>query len=199
MGIGLAFMVFAEFASASIWLRTNVSQIMVNKRLVPMQSVLLLLSPLTAYILSIFDMKCINRVLRYVIYFISRPTEIALLLGSPYLELSQGLSKQTAGHPRSATLPKATFTLHRYSFRPLNFCCGSSASTLYRIKTVPLPFPVYTVPDPFDFLLRVCAQQASHCMQGRKFALKRRQNICLSEKKAPTRIHSSYRITVYSM
>ena len=123
-------MVFAEFASASIWLRTNISQIMVNKRLVPMQSVLLLLSPLTAYILSIFDRKCINRVLRYVIYFISRPTEIAILLGSPYLELSQGLSKQTAGPPRRVTLPKATFTLHRYSFGPLHSCYGSSASTL---------------------------------------------------------------------
>ena len=72
---------------------------------------------------------------------------------------------------------KATFTLHRYSFRPLHFCYGSSASTLYRIKTVPLPFPVYTVLDPFDFLLRACAQQVSHCMQGRKFALKSHQNI----------------------
>ena len=36
---------------------------------------------------------------------------------------------------------KDTFTLHRYSFRPLHFCYGSSASTLYRIKTVSLPFP----------------------------------------------------------
>ena len=81
---------------------------------------------------------------------------------------------------------QATFTLHRYSFRPLHFCYGSSASTLYRIKTVPLPFPVYTVPDPFDFLLRACTQQVSHCMQGRKFALKSRQNIfnvCLRKRR----------------
>ena len=81
---------------------------------------------------------------------------------------------------------KATYTLHRYSFRPLHFCYGSSASTLYRIKTVPLPFPVYTAPGPFDFLLRACAQQVSHGMQGRKFALKSRQNIfnvCLRKRR----------------
>ena len=80
----------------------------------------------------------------------------------------------------------ATFTLHRYSFRPLHFCYGSSASTLYRIKTVSLPFPFYTVPDPFDFLLRTCAQQVSHCMQGRKLAPKSRQNIsniCLRKRR----------------
>ena len=71
----------------------------------------------------------------------------------------------------------ATFTLHRYSFHPLHFCYGSGVSTLYRIKTVPLPFPVYTVSNPFDFLLRKCAQHVSHCMQGRKFALKGHQNI----------------------
>ena len=88
--------------------------------------------------------------------------------------------------PNPKTNSKATFTLHRYSFRPLHFCYGPSASTLYRIKTVPLPFPVYTVPDPFDFLLRACAQQVSHCMQGRKFALKGRQNIfhvCLRKRR----------------
>ena len=81
---------------------------------------------------------------------------------------------------------KATFTLHRYSFRPLHFCYGSSASTLYRIKTVPLPFPVYTVPGPFNFLLRACPQHVSHCMQGRKFALKSRQNtfnVCLRKRR----------------
>ena len=83
-------------------------------------------------------------------------------------------------------LTMATFTLHRCSFRPLHFRYRSSASTLYRIKTVPLPFPVYTVPDPFDFLLRACAQQVSHCMQGRKFALNSRQNIfnvCLRKRR----------------
>ena len=61
----------------------------------------------------------------------------------------------------------------------------SSATFLLRIKcvyTVPdqncsSSLPVYIVPDPFDFLLRACAQQVSHCMQGRKFALKGRQNI----------------------
>ena len=71
----------------------------------------------------------------------------------------------------------ATFLLRSY---------GPCASTLYRIKTVPLPFPVYTVPDPFDFLLRACAQQESHCMQGKKFTLKRRQNIftvCLRKRR----------------
>ena len=87
---------------------------------------------------------------------------------------------------RSCPIPNlATFTLHRYSFRPLHFCYGSSVSTLYRIKTAPLPFPVYTVTDPFDFLLRACAQQVSHCMQGRKFALKSRQhifNVCLRKR-----------------
>ena len=47
--------------------------------------------------------------------------------------------------------PKATFTLHQYSFHPLNFCYGSSASTLCRIKTVPVALPVYTVADPLCF------------------------------------------------
>ena len=65
----------------------------------------------------------------------------------------------------------------------------SSATFSLRIKcvyTVPLPYPVYTVPDPFDFLLRACAQQVSHCMQGRKFTLKSRQNIfnvCLRKRR----------------
>ena len=37
LGIRLAFTAFAEFASASFWLRTNISQIMANKWLVAMQ------------------------------------------------------------------------------------------------------------------------------------------------------------------
>ena len=68
----------------------------------------------------------------------------------------------------------------------------SSATFLLWIKcvyTVPdqnCSFPVYTVPDPFDFLLRACAQQVSHCMQGRRFALKSRQNVsnvCLRKRR----------------
>ena len=43
----------------------------------------------------------------------------------------------------------------------MEFIFKKSASALYRIKTVPLPFPVYTVPDPFDFLLKARAQQVS--------------------------------------
>ena len=104
--------------------------------------------------------------------------------------LSAALDKYSRQFPDFSGLllsaPKATFTLHRYSFRPLHFCYRSSASTLYRIKTVHLPFPVYTVPDPFDFLLRACAQQVSHCMQGRKFALKSCQNVfnvCLRKRR----------------
>jgi len=41
--------------------------------------------------------------LGYIIYIISRSTEIALFLGSSYLQLLQGLSKQTAGPPRRVT------------------------------------------------------------------------------------------------
>ena len=71
---------------------TNTLHTMANKRLVAMQSVFLLLSLLTAYMLSFCNRKCDTRMLRYVIYFILKPTEIALLLGSPYLELLQGSS-----------------------------------------------------------------------------------------------------------
>ena len=52
---------------------------MANKQLIAMQSILLSLSILTAYKLSFYDRKC--GTLRYVIYFIPRPTDIALLLG----------------------------------------------------------------------------------------------------------------------
>ena len=80
---------------------------MANKQLVAMQPDLLLLSLLTAYILFFCDGKSGARMLvRYMIYIISKPTEIALLLGSPYRELLQGLSKQTAGPPRRVTLSR---------------------------------------------------------------------------------------------
>ena len=74
-------MVFAEFASASVSLITNTSHTMANKQLIAMQSILFSLSMFTAYKLSFYDRKCGTQMLRYVIYFISRPTEIALLLG----------------------------------------------------------------------------------------------------------------------
>ena len=67
---------------------------MANKRLGAMQSVFFL-PLLTAYNLSFCDRKCGTRMVRYAIYFISRLTEIALLLGSLYQELLQGLSKQS--------------------------------------------------------------------------------------------------------
>jgi len=67
---------------------------MANKRLAAMQSVLLLMSLSTAYILSFCDRKCGARMLHYMIYIISRLTEIALLLESPYLLLLQNLSKR---------------------------------------------------------------------------------------------------------
>ena len=88
-------MVFAEFASASFWLRTNISQIMANKRIVAMHSVLLLLSLLAAYIIILWWM-CDARMLCCMIYIISRPTEIALLR-PPYQSFYKAcVSKQLA-------------------------------------------------------------------------------------------------------
>ena len=79
---------------------------MANKQLIAMQSILLSLSLLTAYKVSFYDRKCGTQMLRYAIYFISRPTEIALLLGLPYVELLQGLSKQTASPRSRVNLPR---------------------------------------------------------------------------------------------